>query len=156
MLFQTLVEVQRAHYGISDGKYHEDECDDRETGQVFPDRQIGVAIRRLIHPDKLEYEVSSAAEVQDDCNNHAKQVFSSSWPCCCEQNQDGDGNSGNGEHSLASIDLVNDDQELNREPEEEEKVKFQEGNIDLEELMKAPVVPRGVAYLVGQEAALHA
>lgn len=84
MLFQTFVEVQSAKDGVDDGENDEENGNDRKTGQILANWQIMDCKSWLVHSEKFEAEVGQCADVENDGNNHTKQVLSSSGPCSAQ------------------------------------------------------------------------
>ena len=109
----------------------------------------------LVHPGEFENEVCEAAEVDEDGEDHANLVLPSSPECRHEQDEDRDRDGGDRQPVLSICQPGDDNQELDGEAEEEEKIKLQQSDVDL----AGSALPNGVAvccaYLEGQKSTLH-
>ena len=86
---------------------------------------------RLVHSGKFEYEIGQSAEEQEDCYNHPKLVLAACPEGGHEQNEDGDRDGGNRKTKLCVCQPSDNYQELHREAQEKEEIKFQQGDVDL-------------------------
>lgn len=66
-----------------------------------------------------------------DDGEHARCTFFTGKVAGHDKNDDGDGYGGDGEVELAIIVFDDDDDKLDGKAEEEEKVEFEQGNVDL-------------------------
>jgi hypothetical protein len=67
---------------------------------------------------------------------HSQLALSSSPVCSKHKDDDGDRNGSNSHCEFSICSLSDDDHELDCEAQEEEKIKLQEGNIDLGRLVE--------------------
>jgi hypothetical protein len=85
----------------------------------------------LVHSDQLEQEVRQTANIEDNDDYHAWSILTTSPESSHRQDEDGDRYGGNGAVKFGIGNRCDDGQELDREAEEEEKVEFQKGDINL-------------------------
>ncbi len=95
----------------------------------------------------------------DDCE-HADPILSSRPETSKHEDDDRHGNGGDGEAELGVLGFLgdDDDDELHGEAQEEEKVKLEQGDIDLQQVsMPRTTCPVGdnTSYLIGQISPLH-
>lgn len=71
-------------------------------------------------------------ESTHDCDDHAPHTLVLHPECCEEQENDGDGDGRDGEHHFVRGRLGDGNKKHDGESEEEEKVKLEQGNVDLD------------------------
>ncbi len=86
MLLEALIEVRSAYACIDDCKNNQDDGDNSEAGQILSDWHVIGLVGLLIHPSKLENEVSQSAEEEEDGDDHSKDVLAARPEGCHEQN----------------------------------------------------------------------
>ena len=89
----------------------------------------------LIDADQLEEEVGQTTEVEQDDEADAETVLAPREEGGAQQDADGDGDRGDVQAQLEVFDAVDDDEELDGEAQEEKEVEFEEGDVDLAELI---------------------
>lgn len=132
MLLEALVEVRRAYACVDDCKNNQDDGDNSEAGQVLSDGHVIGLVALLIHPSKLENEVSQSAEEEEDGNDHSKDILATRPEGCHEQNYNSNGDSGDCQAIFRISETRNNDKELHRKSEEEEEIEFEQSNVNLE------------------------
>lgn len=128
---EALAEVVHADEGVDDGQDDENDGEDGKGGQRAAHGDVILAVARLVDPDELEEKVGQAAEVEENDANDAEAVLALGEEGGAQQDSDGDGDGGDMQAELEVLDAVDDDKELHRETQEEEKVKLEHGDVDL-------------------------
>ena len=126
MRLQSLVEVVCADARNDDSHEEQDDCQNGKRGQRLPGRLVVfLAIKvRDIHADKLEEEVGQRNEVDDNTTDHACNRFAADPESGSEEQEEGDDECGGCEDDFDCGRLLDDNQELDCESQEEEKVKL--------------------------------
>lgn len=116
----------------------DDRADQQEDSQHGKGRQT-LAYRHvlggtLIDTEKLEDEVGQASEKECDDAQRAGPVFVAGTVSCSKKDKNRNGHGSYSGIVLGPAVSANDDNELHRKSEEEEKVKLQQSNVDLEQI----------------------
>ena len=127
-------EVVHADEGVDDGQDDEHDGQDGKGRQRPPDGVVVLAVAGLVDAHQLEEEVGEAAKVGQDDEAHADLVLAAGEEGGAEEDSDGDGDGGDVEAQLDVVEAVDDDEELHGKAEEEEKVKLEQGDVDLSTL----------------------
>lgn len=130
-MLQATVEVAHANDAIDNGEDDEQNRDDREGSEGLSNSNVVLSVPRLINSNQLEDEVCEAAKIEDKDYCHAGLVFLLCEVGSCKQNANRDGYRGNRQCKLGVGGLGDNDNELNDEPEEKEKVKLEQCDVDL-------------------------
>lgn len=128
---EASAEVVHADKGVGDGQDDEDDGEDSKGRQRSLNSLVLLPVARLVDAHELEEEVRQAAEVKDHDAAHADLVLATREECGKEQDRDRHGNRQSGQDSLGARRPAHNDEELNREAEEEEKVEFQQCDVNL-------------------------
>lgn len=132
MRLQSLAKVQRANDCIDDGYNDKQNRDDGKGCERTAGRHIIIHTRLVgVHANELEKEVGEGSQEDDDNSGHEDPVLSSGGPYGCQQKQDGEWNNDNRQLELNVVGLQHDNQELNGEAQEEEKVKLEQSDENL-------------------------
>lgn len=134
VLLEALAKVAHADDGVDDGENDQEDGDDGESGQRPADGHVVLAVSRLVDADQLEDEVAQSTEIEDDDGDNAQLVLAAGEVGGADEDGDGDGDGSGGEGVLDDLDVADNDEELNGEAEEKEKVELEEGNVDLHRL----------------------
>lgn len=143
MGLEALVEVVCAHTGRNDG---EDEQQDGENGKGRERLAGGLVIFLAsgvgnVHADELEQEVAHGDEVDDNNAHHAGKRLAADPPSGQEQKKEGDDERGGREGLFDSLGVFDHYEKLDGKGKEEEKVKLQESNVNLQKV--SPALARG-------------
>lgn len=131
MGLEPLAEVVHADETVGDGQNNEDDGENGEGSQGTADGKVVLAVTWLIDTDKLEEEVGKAAKVEQNNEAGAEAVFALGEKGGTQQDSNGDWDGGNVQAELDILQAVNDDEELNGEAEEEEKIELEQGDVNL-------------------------
>lgn len=166
VVLQAAIEVAHANNAVDNGEDDEQNGDDGKGGERLSHGNVELAVSWLVDAHQLEDEVGETAEVEDEDNGHARLVLLLGEVGGCEQDTDGDGDRGNREGEFGVRGFGNNDDKLNDESEEEEKVEFEERNVNLLDSRLAEgsvaggwamsAVDAFSTYLVVKEPLLHA
>jgi hypothetical protein len=85
----------------------------------------------LVNSNQLEDKVTETSEVENDDRDHTGLVLTASEECGGKKNQNGDGNSDDGQGEFRVVLVGDDDNELNDEAEEEEEIELEQSDINL-------------------------
>ena len=96
---------------------------------------IFVGLDWIVHANELKDEVRHAGEVEEDDEALARVGFTAREEGGEEEKDDRDGERGDGEDELVSLDVDRDDEELDGVAEEEEEVELEESDVDLNEFI---------------------
>jgi hypothetical protein len=130
---QALVEVVCAHARHDNG---EEQQQDRQNGEYRQRLARGLVLflaarARNVHADELEEEVGEGDEVDEDDDNHAGDRLAADPEGGGEEQEEGDDEGDGRQGELDRGGVLDDDEELDGEGEEEEKVKLEQGNVNL-------------------------
>lgn len=135
MSLEPLTEVAHADERVDDGKDDQEDGQHSECGQRPAYSQVVLVMAGLIDADQLEEEVGQTTEVEQDDEADAETVLAPREEGGAQQDADGDGDRGDVQAQLEVFDAVDDDEELDGEAQEEKEVEFEEGDVDLAELI---------------------
>ena len=130
---EALVEVVRAHARDDNGEQQQQDRQNRKHRQRLARGLVLLLAVDAgdVHADELEEEVGEGDEVDDDDDNHAGDRLAADPEGGGEEQQEGDDEGNGRERLLKAGRVLDDDEELDGEGEEEEKVKLEQGNVDL-------------------------
>ncbi len=131
MRLEPRAKVAHANEGVDDGQNDEQDGQDGKGRQRAPDGFVVLAVVGLVDAHQLEEEVGQAAKVQKDDEADANPVLAAREEGGAEEDGDGDRDGSNVEAQLEVFHAVDDNEELHGEAEEEEKVKLEQGDVDL-------------------------
>jgi hypothetical protein len=131
VVLQATVEVAHANDAIGNGEDEEENRDDGEGCESLSNGNVVLTVSGLINSNQLEDEICETAKVEDKDYSHAGFVLLLGKVGSCKQNANRDGNRGNRQSKLGVGSLGDNDDELNNESEEKEKIKLEQGNVDL-------------------------
>lgn len=133
--FESFVEVARANASSRDGGDKQRNCNDGKHCQGLSRGQVLVDffhVAFVVHAHELEDEVGHGREVDDDHDCLTDVRFATGDKGCEEEEADGhgDGDDCEVEFKVGEV-RANDNEELYGEGEEEEKVEFEESDVNL-------------------------
>jgi hypothetical protein len=131
---QPFVEVGRTPHTVDDCHDQQQQCNDGKSRQTLPRGYVVChpALTCIVHAHQLEQKVGHGCKVEEYGGEHSSCRLASCKPCCREQDEDGNRNGRNGEIGFDGRSVVaHYDNKLDREAEEEEEVKLEEGNVNL-------------------------
>ena len=131
MRLESVVEVAHAKERIGDGDDNQNNGHDGERGKGALNSQVILATSLRVDADKLEQEIGKTTEEEQDDPAHANAVFALGEIGRAKQNDNGNGNRGSGKAEFDVCLAGYNNQELNREAQEEEEIKFQQCNKNL-------------------------
>lgn len=157
MGLKTHVEVAQADDAVGDGKEDEKDGNDGEGSEGPADSTVMVPPFGLVNANELKDEVAQGAVIKDEYNDHANLVLFAREPTRGDKNENGDWDSGDSKREFGILLVRDNNDELDDETEEEEKVKLEKGDVDLISQVsteKLEVVME-LAYLIVKETLLH-
>ena len=131
MILESVVEVAHAEERVGDGDDDQNDGHDGERSKGALNGEVTCATSFRVNADKLEQEIGKTTKEEQNDAAHADAVFALREKGRAKQNDNGDGDRGS---SKAEFDVClagYNNQELDREAQEEEEIKFQQCDKDL-------------------------
>lgn len=129
--FEASAVVIHAVEGIDDGADQQEDSQHGKGRQTLAYRHV--LSGALVDTEQLEDEVGQASEKERDDAQSASSILVPGTVSCSKKDENRDGHGSYSGPVFGPAVTANDDDELHRKPEEEEKVKFQQGDVDLEQ-----------------------
>lgn len=121
---ETASEVDHADDGIDNRENNEQDGNDGKSSQRLLHGFVVLSVVGLIDANELEDEVGEAAKVKNNDNDHPGLVLFASEESRSQKNENRDRDSGNGEGEFRIVRFSDNDDKLNDETQEEEKIKL--------------------------------
>lgn len=129
MRLESLVEIARTPHGVGNGYDEAYQSDDSKQCKSSPCWKIvrnTPWVRCVVHAHQLEDEVRHGGKVEYDDDAHPCKRLAAREECSQKEYTNRDRNSDDGQVKLDVGRVANDDQELDRETEKEEEIKFEQ------------------------------
>jgi hypothetical protein len=135
MRFQSFVKVCRTPCTVDDCHDQQQKCNNSKSRQTLARRLVvhhPFRVVRVVHAHKFEKEVSHGRKVKHDRAAHPQRRLAPGEPCCCKQDGDCDRNGSDRECKFEVRGVLADhDNKLYCESQEEEKIEFEQRNVNL-------------------------
>lgn len=127
--FETVAVVVDAVKCVDDGANDQQDGQHGESRQTLSHRHILLSM--LVDAEELEDEIGETSKVEDNDAERAGLVFVSNAIRSCQKDDNRQGHGSDCGVVFGPAIAADDDNELYSEPQEEEEVKLEQGNIDL-------------------------
>lgn len=158
MRLETLVEIVRAHTGCDDRDQQQEDGQESKSSQRLAGWLVVLLACNIghVHSNELEQEITERNEVDEDDGDHARNGFAAHPPGSGEQKEESDNEGSTGEGEFERLCVLNDDQELHSKGQEEEEIKLEQGDVNLDGVsMQQGEGCDSCPYLVRQVASLE-
>ena len=130
MALKTGIEVSHANQGVDDCEENEDDCEYGKCGQGPTHRHVVLPVPGLIDANELEEKVSQSCQIEANDGDDANLVLAAGEEGGENKYDDTEWDGSNGEPKLKVL-VIDNDEKLNRETEEKEKIKLEESDVNL-------------------------